>query len=54
MSKGRNTRREARRKSAEFWAVRYRFQQQQINQNLLKIPDVCYFVPSLRRVVDEQ
>lgn len=39
------------RARAEFWSVKYRFQQRQINEQLLAIPDVCYYVPNLRREV---
>lgn len=51
MSASRTRRRRLNRARAEFWSVKYRFQQRQINEQLLAIPDVCYYVPNLRREV---
>ena len=52
VSASRTRRRRINRARAEFWSVKYRFQQRQINKQLLdEIPDVCYYVPNLRREV---
>ena len=48
MSASRTRRRRLNRARAEFWSLKYRFQQRQINKQLLEIPDVCYYVPNLR------
>jgi len=49
MSASRTRRRRINRARAEFWSVKYRFQQMQINEQLMAIPDVCYYVPNLRK-----
>ena len=51
MTASRTRKRRINRARAGFWSVKYRFQQMQINKKLLdEIPDVCYYVPCLRRV----
>jgi len=46
------SKRRLNRARAQFWSVKYRHQQMQINKKLLdEIPDVCYYVPNLRREV---
>ncbi len=51
MSASRTRRRRINRARGVFWSVKYRFQQQQINKQLLAIPDVCYYVPNLKKEI---
>jgi hypothetical protein len=50
MGQGRETRRAARQRQQNAWAVRHSLRQKKINQKLLEIPDICYRVPCLREV----
>ncbi|MCK9569483.1 hypothetical protein M0R72_11135 [Candidatus Pacearchaeota archaeon] len=50
MSSGRETKRARRQALQDAWSVKHHHRQQEINDRLLEIPDVCYRVPNLRRI----